>query len=339
MLLSIENDLKLPEGLILRPPTMADLETAVDLFNACSMALIGASSITLNALETEWQSPKFDVTTAARVVETADGQLVGYVEVWDTDHVPVTPWVWGRVHPDWEGKEIGKVLMDWAEERARQPVTRCPDDARVAYLSSTLSSNKPAIRLFEHMDMKLVRHFWRMVIDLDTAPPQPVWPQGLTITTFAEYGNLEPIFLAIEDSFKDHWGHVDQPAEEGFAEWQHWVDNDEEHDPSLWFLALDGDEIAGFSLCRRRANDDADMGWVSTLGVRRPWRRQGLALALLHHSFSKLYQRGKKSVGLGVDASSITGATRLYEKAGMYVSRQFNTYEKELRPGRRLNRE
>jgi mycothiol synthase len=35
-----------------------------------------------------------------------------------------------------------------------------------------------------------------------------------------------------------------------------------------------------------------------------------------------------------VDASSLTGATRLYEKAGMRVLRQFDNYEKELRPGR-----
>jgi mycothiol synthase len=38
-----------------------------------------------------------------------------------------------------------------------------------------------------------------------------------------------------------------------------------------------------------------------------------------------------------VDAQSLTGATRLYEKAGMYVQRQYATYEKELRPGEDLS--
>ncbi|MEZ4726737.1 MAG: hypothetical protein R3E79_06345 [Caldilineaceae bacterium] len=61
-----------------------------------------------------------------------------------------------------------------------------------------------------------------------------------------------------------------------------------------------------------------------------------LALALLHHAFGEFYRRGVKKVGLGVDASSLTGATRLYEKAGMKPFRQYNTYEKELRPGRDL---
>jgi GNAT superfamily N-acetyltransferase len=75
---------------------------------------------------------------------------------------------------------------------------------------------------------------------------------------------------------------------------------------------------------------------VNWLGVRRPWRRRGLALALLHHTFGECYRRGLQKVALGVDASSLTGATRLYEKAGMHVFRQWNTYQKELRAGKDL---
>ena len=107
----------------------------------------------------------------------------------------------------------------------------------------------------------------------------------------------------------------------------------EAYDPSLWFVAVDGDEIAGVSLCRPHWTEDLQMGWINTLGVRRPWRRQGLGQALLHASFNAFYQRGTLKVGLGVDASSLTGATRLYEKAGMLVFRQNNQFEKEMRPG------
>lgn len=69
------------------------------------------------------------------------------------------------------------------------------------------------------------------------------------------------------------------------------------------------------------------------LGVRRPWRKRGIALALLRHSFSELRRRGKTSVKLGVDSHSLTGATRVYERAGMSVSMEIRSYEKELRPG------
>ena len=76
------------------------------------------------------------------------------------------------------------------------------------------------------------------------------------------------------------------------------------------------------------------LGWVGTLGVRPPWRKHGLGMALLKHSFAELYQRGYSTIGLTVDASNPTGATRLYERAGMHIASQFIVYEKEYRPGR-----
>ena len=113
----------------------------------------------------------------------------------------------------------------------------------------------------------------------------------------------------------------------------HWVENDPDHDSRLWFLAMQGDQIAAVSLCSPQSPQDPDMAWVMSLGVKRSWRRQGVALAMLHHSFGQLHQRGIRKVGLGVDGQSLTGATRLYEKAGMHPMYEETLYEKELRPG------
>ena len=65
----------------------------------------------------------------------------------------------------------------------------------------------------------------------------------------------------------------------------------------------------------------------------RPWRKRGIGLALLRHSFNEFYRRGRRKVGLGVDAQSLTGALRLYEGAGMHIHQTFDQYEKELRAG------
>jgi ribosomal protein S18 acetylase RimI-like enzyme len=73
------------------------------------------------------------------------------------------------------------------------------------------------------------------------------------------------------------------------------------------------------------------MGWVRNLGVRRGWRGRGLARALLQHAFGAFYARGCTTIGLGVDAQSPTGATRLYQRAGMRVTEEYETYEKMLR--------
>jgi len=188
--------------------------------------------------------------------------------------------------------------------------------------------------------MTPVRHFWRMVAPLDSKPPSPQLADGIVIRTQVDLPDLRSIFAASDDAFKDHWGYVPGDFEEEFTRWQHWVNNDDKMEPAICFLAMDGDEIAGLSLCRSEAHDDATMGWVDILGVRRAWRRKGLALALLHHSFAEFYKRGQTRVGLGVDASSLTGATRLYEKAGMAMDDKFTfiTHEKVLRDGQDISR-
>jgi ribosomal protein S18 acetylase RimI-like enzyme len=129
---------------------------------------------------------------------------------------------------------------------------------------------------------------------------------------------------------------VDTPYEEGFTRFKHFMMG-ENFDPSLWFLAMDGDEIAGVSLCRPRSFHDAETGYVDNLSVRRPWRKKGVGLALLRHSFGEFYRRGKRKVGLGVDAENLTGALRLYEKAGMHVHQAFDLFEKTVRDGREVS--
>jgi len=119
----------------------------------------------------------------------------------------------------------------------------------------------------------------------------------------------------------------------------HFMTRDEAYDPDLWFLAVDGEKIAGVSLCDKSAHDDPNSGYVRSLSVRRPWRRQGIALALLLHTFSEFYRRGTRKVALGVDAENLTGALHLYRKAGMHVHKQFDLYEKELRPGEEISTE
>jgi ribosomal protein S18 acetylase RimI-like enzyme len=95
-------------------------------------------------------------------------------------------------------------------------------------------------------------------------------------------------------------------------------------------VAIAGNEIAGVSICEHKR--DPDLGWVDALGVRAGYRRRGIAEALLRTAFAEFWRRGERRVGLGVDAESPTGATRLYERAGMRTLWHAVVWEKELRP-------
>jgi mycothiol synthase len=323
----------------LRQVTQDDLLAVVELLNACAIDQTSTPDTNANLILSNWTGPAFDLADSVRVAEAVDGRIVGYIEVWDNEPMPVTIWVWGRVHPDFEGLGIGTDLMDWAEDRLQQTLVRVPNELRVVYHSEGLKTHAPTRQFLEGRDMKLVRYFWRMIITLEEAHPQPVWPTGITIQTLQDINDLRTLYRAFDDAFQDHWGYVKQPEDEMISEWEHWISSDEEFDPARWYLAMDGKEIAGVCLCRRREWADPDMGWINILGVRRPWRRKGLGLAMLHFAFREFHRRGKLRAGLGVDAGSLTGATRLYEKAGMHVAREFYTYEKELRPGRDISKQ
>jgi mycothiol synthase len=72
------------------------------------------------------------------------------------------------------------------------------------------------------------------------------------------------------------------------------------------------------------------MGWIGSVGVLRAWRRRGLGRLLLLHGLAELYRRGERRIGLGVDASNPTGATRPYESVGMRVAWQVDSFERSL---------
>jgi mycothiol synthase len=315
----------------LRPATLDDLPAAVAMFNACSRESTGTEEFDLEDYRNEWRDPSIDLAADTRVAQTPDGTIVGCIEVWNT--APYTLcWIWGRVHPEFRGQGIGTALMDWAEQRALVAFERAPAGTRIILEAGTISSHQPTVELLGERGFAAVRHNLTMARDLDERLPTPVWPAGITVRTM-QPGDELAVYRADNEAFRDHWGHVEAPEEVAYPIWRHRTIEDPAHDPSLWFLAMDGDEIAGLALCESFRIGEPDMGWVDTLGVRRPWRRQGLAEALLYHSFAELRQRGRTRVGLGVDASSLTGATRLYEKVGMHAIRDFTRFEKELRAG------
>ena len=325
--------LTLPEGFTCRGATIQDLEPAVALFNRWSRAAIGRDEFAdLNAVREEWLTPGVDLEEDTRLVFTPEGQLAGYVEVWKTAQPMVHPELWGRVDPDHQDRGIGTWLIQWAEQRARRILPEIPVEQRFAPYVGAYRQVDKAKRLFEDMGYRHIRSFYHMLIQMDAPVPDPNFPAGITLRTFNPETDVEAVYRARTDAFRDHFGFAEPPFEEGLQRFKHrWVNQDV--DSTLMFLAMDGDEIAGVSLCRPHAFYDTEVGWVGSLGVRREWRKRGLGLALLRHSFQEFYRRGKRKVGLGVDAQNLTGALRLYENAGMHVDQAFDLYEKELRPG------
>lgn len=328
---------ELPERFTARGALMGDIEPALEMFNRWSRSVIGRDEITdAQAIRNEWVSPNFDPAEDIRLVFAPNGQMAGYVEVWTTSRPLVHPWMWGRVDPDYEDLGIGTWLMHWAEQRALRELPNVPAELRFAPRVGTVRGAEKPRQLFEDMGYQHIRSSYHMLIEMDAPVPEPVFPEGITLRTYTPGVDAAATYQAMEDSFQDHFGFVPEPFEKGLKRFRHFWEG-EGSDPTLLFLAMDGGQVAGINLCRPHAFDDPEVGWVGTLGVLRPWRKRGLGLALLRHSFNEFFRRGKRKVGLGVDAQNLTGALRLYENAGMHVHQVFDQYEKELRPGTEIS--
>ena len=321
----------------LRPLTLQDAEETVTLFNHCSTALLGMDDTNLEEMRNAWATPGFDFETCARVLVSPDEKIVGYAEVWDIADPHVNKYCWFELDPDHWNDKLASRMLDWAEETAQNRIRLAPEDTRIVLSQGVYHINEKHAPVLLQTGFHLQRQFLRMVIEMETEPKKPVYPEGFEIRKIAYDKEFRDAIMATSEAFEDHWGFTKKSEEDELAFWKHRLENDPEFDPSLWYLATDGDQIAGICLCFPKLIEDPEMGWVSELAVRRPLRCKGLVLALLQHAFYEFYRRGQHKVGLNIDADSLTKATELYIKAGMRIDRQSDAYHKELHAGRDLS--
>ena len=318
-------------GLKLRPVKWSDLEAVTQLiYDVCAADGDAIVAVSAEELKHEWETPGFDLERDAVLVETAEGHIVGYEEFFN-EHEHARLRTDGYVHPDWKGRGIGTSLLRRIEQRALEEIALAAPDVRVSLRSMTDQREAAGVALHKNEGYQPLRYHWRMEIVLEGPPQEPKLPEGIELRPFLKGEHDVAVWQAQNEAWRDHWGSHDVTLEA----WKRDRFDDPEFNPTLWQVAWDGDEVAGFSLNRYRMG----IGWIRTLGVRNPWRKRGLGEALLLSSFGEFYRRGTKTIGLGVDAQNPTGATRLYQKAGMYVASEYVTYERELRAGRDIDEE
>lgn len=318
-----------------RPATLDDAEAAAEMFNARSRHFYGVDQATEEQIRAWMGMPRFDLARDTRVIVDEEGKLLAWAHVMD----PGAPYVQigcglSVSVSHMEEEALWDALLAWCDQRARDFVPLAPPEARVSLWFDGLIEDTHRLHAIERTGARRVRIGNRMRIDLEERPDAPEWPEGIRVRTYVHDKDLRPLVAAFQEAFSDHWGFVESPLDEAVARWRDGMEaNADRFDPSLWFLAVDGEEIVGFALCSGDIAGDETRCELDPFGVRRAWRRRGLGLALLKHSFLVLFERGKTAVELDMDSENLTGALRLYERAGMHVIRQQAVYEKELRAG------
>lgn len=237
--------------------------------------------------------------------------------------------------PAWRNLEIRRAMLHHNERRLRE--------IAAAHINNN-GHNCPG-RYFESWANKTETH-WRAVLtdagytpirygylmvrpDLENIPEAPL-PDGLEVRPVRPE-DYWTIWYASKEAFRDHWGYSeDEWAETNFENWQ------ESHifTPELWQVAWEGDEVAGMVLNfidhKENAAYNRLRGYTETICVRRPWRRKGVARALIARSFAVLKAQGMTEASLGVDAQNPNGALQLYKSMGFSPVRENTAFRKSL---------
>jgi mycothiol synthase len=327
---SAANGLDLPRGVVFRHIRRPDDYHEMNRIANAVRASVGESFTTSDEqIEAYYESPGRFVTDRDVAVVERDGRVVGYVrsglnqEVAGLHVYEVFPFLDPAIDPG----PIYPLMLEAIERHARVQAASDPADK----VLETFGGDQ-APHLERHViaaGFAPVRHAYSMVRPhLDDLPDAPL-PEGLEIRDVRRE-DMEQVYQAEIEAFRGHWGF----AEHGVRERHDFFDDPVESDTSLWRVAWDGDQVAGMvrSYIHPEQNERLGVkrGWVEHISVGRPWRRRGLARALIAASFPLLRARGMTEGALGVDSENETGALRVYERCGFVVVSQSSDYSRTL---------
>ena len=261
-----------------------------------------------------------------------EGRLRAYgvVEVRPGDTTVVRAFLAGGVHPQWRGSGLGRAVLAWLEGRGRQKLVETGKE-RPARLASFIEENaRDQRRLYAAAGFSPVRWYTAMRRDLSVPIPSVRPPAGIRIVRWTPELD-EPMRLAHNTCFEDHWGSEPQTVDS----WRH----DPHHfRPSWSFLALDTaasePTVVGYALSNRFEQDwdvqGFTCGYTDVLGVLPQWRGKGLAGVLLARTMNAYKRSRMQYACLDVDNANPTGAYGLYEQWGYEATHGTVLYSVEL---------
>jgi mycothiol synthase len=265
------------------------------------------------------------------VLAEVDGDVVAYARVFWQDLVEGgrSYECFGFVHPEWRHRGIGGAMLRHNEARLRQ-IAAAHAGVEPKWLASEgVDSDRGNVALLTGAGYHPARWFYEMVAPTLDGITEPPMPDGLELRPVTR-DQYRRIWDAEAEAFRDHWGQAEWTPED----WKRFDADPDNADPSLWRIGWEGDEIAGVVITTVPVEENERHGrrrvYVAGVSVRRPWRRRGLARALLAASLVASREAGFTSASLGVDTDSPTGATALYESLGFRPERTFTVYRKPL---------
>lgn len=315
-----------------------DLPAFVEISNAANQADEIDEVSTLENLQQIFRHLRNCDPAKDMIIAEVDENMIGFGRVWwgdvkePGDNNYHSYMHFSILHPDWRGKGINIAMYDWLENRAIEISKDHPAEAR-KFLNTWFSGKQiKMIAQFKERGFEPERYFYEMTSDLSKPFSDAPMPDGLE-TRPVEESHYRKIWEALDEAFRDHWGHIDG-TEEDYQRFVSNVENLPMRDPKHWMVAWDGDEVAGMVLngINEKENEtfNRKWGWTDPICVRRAWRKRGLARALIIKSLKLVKELGMEYGALGVDAQNPNKALNLYESCGFETREEFMVVRKKL---------
>lgn len=317
-----------------RPASHRDIDRIWQLLSTVNIAESGTPGWGLSDMENWLTSDNIAIDEDVLVVEAGDGAIVG-AEIIDCRAPYVRPYAIGGVDPAHTNHGLGHAMLTWARQRIEAGLDRAPAEAAVTMVVFTAADHEHSARTMENFGLRHTRYFLDLKLEWEEPIATPVPPEGVAIRSLDQSSEMEALARLFDEGFRDHYGFVASPLEERVKSLQHWATMPD-HQPDLWVVAESDGDLVGYIISDPANEGDDSVGYVGSLAVRPDYRGRGLGRALLLDTFHRMRSLGKRGAALGVDADSLTGATRLYESVGMEQYNRYSLWEMTVRDGEEL---
>lgn len=267
------------------------------------------------------------------VIAEVDGEMAGYARSWSAQEVSGT-FLYGQlgfVIPAWRRKGVGQALLDWLERRQREIAATRPEAAQKLFNVFVTQPETGRAAMLERAGYRPARYFFSMVRPDLAGIADFGLPPGIELRPVLP-DHYRAVWETDDEVFASHWGR--RRAVDG--DYENWLDGGDMFQPWLWQVAWDvaANRIAGQvrPYIDNAANREFGRlrGHTEFIVVREPWRRRGLARALISHSLRALRDAGMAESELEVDSENPSGATGVYEACGFRVAMRNVVYRKPV---------
>lgn len=308
----------------------ADFLVAFEVHTASVEADQIEEQLTLESFTSQTRDTTSGNPAPDMILAEIDGKAVGYGRCWwykqvngdiiYSSHI--------EIKPEWRSKGIGGVIGQFLESRLQVISRQHPPNAPRFHQMTAYTTRRWLVDLIEQLGLQSVRSTVWMARPCSLPIELSPLPAGLEIRP-PRTGELRKVWDCKSEGFKDNFGAV-PPTEEAYQKWV----TDPKFQPQLWKIAWDGDQPVGniwnYILHNQNQNYNRLRAYTEAISVRKPWRRKGVARALLTRSIQMFRDMGMGETYLRVDTQNSSQALNFYKEMGYAEDNRFDIFRKQF---------